>query len=277
MYKLISLDLDGTLLSDDGTISGENISALKEFSEKGGIVVLSSGRMTDCISPFADMLGIDCPLIAYNGAMVKLNLAEGQKVIYHNPVSPAYGDMLIDYCTENNFLLNYYLQDVLYAQNNEALRKYAEIYSGQTGAVYHPLENLKMMKGNSPTKMILITDAENKENTSRSRNFQYEYFKNKIGDGLNILKTNPEYLEFMNIGSDKGTALAKLADYFNLDKSEIMALGDGENDISMLEYAGLSAAPANAGKKVRKSADVVLEWNNNQSAVGRFIKKILQG
>ncbi|MBN1444567.1 MAG: HAD family phosphatase [Candidatus Omnitrophica bacterium] len=275
MYKLISLDLDGTLLSDDGTISRENISCLKEFSEKGGIVVLSSGRMTGCISPFAEMLGIDCPLIAYNGAMAKLNRASGRRIIYHNPVGPAYADMLIDYCAENNFLLNYYLQDVLYAQDDENLRKYAEIYSCQTGAVYHPVKNLKMMKGNSPTKMILITDAVNGKNPFRSRDFQYGYFKNKIGDGLNVLKTNPEYLEFMNIGSDKGTALAKIADYFNLGRDEIIALGDGENDISMLEYAGLSAAPANAGEKVKKSADVVLEWDNNRSAAGKFLSKIL--
>lgn len=275
MYKLISLDLDGTLLADDGTISKENSSCLKEFSEKGGIVVLSSGRMTGCISPFADMLGIDCPLIAYNGAMVKLNSASERKVIYHNPVSSAYGDMLIDYCAENNFLLNYYLQDVLYAQNDENLKKYAGIYSGQTGAIYHHVEKMKTLKGNCPTKMILITDAGNEKNPFRSRDFQYEIFKNRIADGLNIMKTNPEYLEFMNKGADKGTALAKMANYYNLDKSEIMAFGDGDNDISMLEYAGLSVAPANAKEDVKKAADVVLEWSNNQSAVAMFMKKAL--
>lgn len=71
-YKLIALDLDGTLLASDGTIPEENIKQLIKFSEKGGIVLLSSGRMTDCITPFTDILGIDCPIIAYNGAMVRL-------------------------------------------------------------------------------------------------------------------------------------------------------------------------------------------------------------
>ncbi len=276
MYRLVSLDLDGTLLADDGTISEEDSFHLRKFSENGGIVVLSSGRMTECVSPFADRLEIDCPLIVYNGAMVKLSRSAKREMIYHNPVSPAYADMVVDYCVKNGFLLNYYLKDILYSQGDEELRKYAEIYSSQTGAAYHFLKDLRIMKGNAPTKMILITDASNDEDICRTRDYQYGYFRNRIGKALNILKTNPEYLEFMNTGSDKGRGLAEIAGYYDIGKEEIIAFGDGDNDIAMLEYAGLSVVPANAKESVRKSADVVLEWDNNQSAVGRFMKKILQ-
>lgn len=274
-YKLIALDLDGTLLSDDGTIPQENITQLKKFSADGGIVVLSSGRMTDCITPFTEILEIDCPVIAYNGAMVRLKKSEKRKVIYHCPLNSEYSDKVIDHCLRHNFFLNFYLDDILYAEGKEELRKYAEIYSTQTGAVYHFLNDISVMKGKSPTKLILITDVENIDNF-RTRDFQYEYFK-KFFEGcpVKIIKTNPEYLEFINGATDKGVSLRKLADYYNIPREQIIAMGDGYNDIDMFSYAGISAVPSNAKDEVKRYADVVLPWDNNSASVGKFLKDIL--
>ena len=70
-FRVIALDLDGTLLDDEGRISSVDVTALKDFSEAGGIVVLASGRMTDNIRPFYDVMGIDGPTIAYNGAVAR--------------------------------------------------------------------------------------------------------------------------------------------------------------------------------------------------------------
>jgi len=275
MYKLIALDLDGTLLSDDGSIHKENIRQLVRFSKNGGIVVLSSGRMTDCIVPFTEVLGIDCPIIAYNGAMTRLKKAEERRIIYHSPLSYIYADEIIDYCIENNFFLNFYLDDVLYASDREELRRYADIYSRQTGAVYHFIKDISVMKGKSPTKLILITDVEN-EDKRRTRDFQYEFFKNRFSDGtVKVMKTNPEYLEFINGNTDKGVALRKLSKYYKISEEQIIAMGDGHNDIDMLECAGISAVPANAKDEVKRVADVVLEWDNNNAAVGNFLKEIL--
>jgi len=308
-YKLIALDLDGTLLSDDGSIHKENIRQLVRFSKNGGIVVLSSGRMTDCIVPFTEVLGIDCPIIAYNGAMARLKKAEERRIIYHSPLSYIYADEIIDYCIENNFFLNFYLAasdihphpfpppsegedeggggrgfrgrnspeylDVLYASDREELRRYADIYSRQTGAVYHFIKDISVMKGKSPTKLILITDVEN-EDKRRTRDFQYEFFKNRFSDGtVKVMKTNPEYLEFINGNTDKGVALRKLSEYYKIPEEQIIAMGDGHNDIDMLEYAGISAVPANAKDEVKRVADVVLKWDNNNAAVGNFLKEIL--
>jgi len=275
MYKLIALDLDGTLLSDDGSIHKENIRQLVRFSKNGGIVVLSSGRMTDCIVPFTEVLGIDCPIIAYNGAMARLKKAEERRLIYHSPLSYVYADEIIDYCIENNFFLNFYLDDVLYASDREELRRYADIYSRQTGAVYHFIKDISVMKGKSPTKLILITDVEN-EDKRRTRDFQYEFFKNRFSDGtVKVMKTNPEYLEFINGNTDKGVALRKLSEYYKIPEEQMIAMGDGHNDIDMLECAGISAVPANAKDEVKRVADVVLEWDNNNAAVGNFLKEIL--
>jgi len=78
--------------------------------------------MTDCISLFVNILEIDCPLVVYNGAMVRLRKKEERKIIFHKTLPAEIGDILIDYSLENNFHLNYYFNDTLYAQRNQSLK-----------------------------------------------------------------------------------------------------------------------------------------------------------
>ncbi len=270
--KLIALDLDGTLFDDQGNIPEENVKVLQALAENNTIIALSSGRMTDCVAPAGEIMGIDCPLIVYNGAMVRARKRENREIIYHNPLPPEYGDMLIDYSLQHRFHLNYYLNDTLYAQEDKYLRKYALIYSRQTGATFHFLKDLRKLKGNAPTKLILITDTAH-EDISRTRDFQYEHFMRKLGEKINLVKTNPEYLEFLNKGADKGIGLQKISEFYGISRENIIAFGDGENDIEMLEFAGIGVALSNAKEKVKKIADVVLDWDNNQAGVARFLSR----
>jgi len=271
--KLIALDLDGTLLTDNGEIPQENTKMLREFSGRDVMIVLSSGRMTNCVSPVADIIGVDCPLIIYNGAMVRAKKNEDRKIIYHNPLPPGYGNKILDYCIENRFHLNYYLDDVLYAQKDESLEKYALIYSRQTGAEFRFLEDIRDIEGNSPTKLILITDVHN-ANRLRTRDFQYEYFSKTLDGKLNLIKTNPEYLEFLNREADKGIGLRELAEFYGIERESIIAFGDGENDIEMLEFAGTGVALSNAKEKVKQTADCVTEKDNNAAGVADFLSKL---
>lgn len=267
---MIVMDLDGTLLNSKGEIPEENKYALKKFSEKGGIVVLASGRMTDCVSIYSEKLEIDTPLIIYNGAMVRLNKKENRKIIYHNPVPLKYSKFIIDYCLKNNFLLNFYYNDTLYAIDKPELKKYAELYSNQTGAKYFFVESFENLIDKKPTKLILITDAKN-SNIRRTRDYQYKYFKKIFGKKLNLVKTNPEYLEFMKRGVNKGIGLKILAKYYGIKKEEIVAFGDGENDIEMLLNAGISIVPKNACEKIKKIANIVSDYTNDQSFIFKFL------
>ena len=271
--KIIALDLDGTLLSDGGDIPEENIEILREFDRKSAIIVLSSGRMTDCVSPVADAVGIDCPLIVYNGAMVRLKKSEDRRIIYHNPLPARCGDRILDYCVENKFHLNYYMDDRLYSNDDDALKKYALIYSRQTGAKFQFVKGIEKLRGNSPTKLILITDVRN-EDRYRTRDFQYEYFLKALGGEVNLFKTNPEYLEFLNRGVDKGVGLEKLAGFYGIGRDDIIAFGDGENDISMLEVAGTGVALSNAKEEVKRVARYVTENDNNAAGVAEFLSKL---
>jgi len=273
---MIALDLDGTLFDSRGRIPEENRKALLEAHKKGAYIALSSGRMTDCVAPTADELGIDCPLIVYNGAMVKATGKECRKMIFHKPLQAEYADMLIDYTIRNHFHLNFYLDDILYAQDDPGLRKYADIYSTQTGAKFHFVADIREFKGKDPTKLILITDVSVPGKPDpRRRNEQYEYFYPFLGDKVTLTKTNPEYLEFMNRDVDKGVGLVRLAEYYGIDISEVIAFGDGDNDAPMLAAAGIGVAMANAGEKSRKSAKFTAKWSNNEAGVAKVLKDYL--
>ncbi|HRR95608.1 MAG TPA: HAD family hydrolase [Candidatus Ratteibacteria bacterium] len=269
--KLIAVDLDGTLLTDNREIHKKNRYYLKKFSKKGGIVVLSSGRMSNSVSPFSNKLGIDCPLIAYNGAMARLKKSENRKIIFHKPLPSKYSDYIIDYCLKNKFLLNFYINDKLYSQNDPGLKKYALIYSTQTNSKYTFLDNLAKLKGKSPTKLILITDNKNKD-IERTRDYQYKFFKRIFKDKLKIVRTNPEYLEFMNKNVDKSVALKKIAQYYKVKKEEIISFGDGENDIEMMSFCRFSVSPSNAKEDVKKIATISLKYSNNDGFIGELLK-----
>ena len=160
--RLIALDLDGTLLTDEKRVSPRNRAALAEAAARGVVVALASGRMTACIEPFARELGLDCPIIAYNGALVRGTEASGRPALLHRPLPARYGRELVDYC-RGRYLLNFYLDDRLFAEDRGDLRRFAELYSSRTGAVYEFVPDLRELATAGPTKAIVVTDPPERE------------------------------------------------------------------------------------------------------------------
>lgn len=91
---------------------------------------------------------------------------------------------------------------------------------------------------------------------------------------LKFFKTNPEYLEFLNRDADKGIGLRKISEFYGIKRESIIAFGDGENDIEMLEFAGMGVALSNAGDKVKAAADYIAEHDNNEAGVAMVLSKL---
>jgi hypothetical protein len=275
-YRLIALDLDGTLLDDAGQISPEDAAALQGFAASGGIVVLASGRMTANIRPFYRALGLDGPTIAYNGALVRESEARGSEPILQVPLPARYADELIAYTREERFHLNYYYQEQLYARDDPELRPYADFYSRQTGAAYQFVPDLERFHGGEPTKLLIVTDRSIPgESNPRHRDELYAVWEAKWGQEVTVMRTNPEYLEFFHREAGKGRALAALAEHFGLERAETMAFGDSYNDTSMLEWAGCGVAVANAKPEVKQASDWVSPRTNDESAVADALARLV--
>jgi Cof subfamily protein (haloacid dehalogenase superfamily) len=275
-FRLIALDLDGTLLDSEGHISPEDARALVGFARSGGVVVLASGRMTANVRPFYRQLGIDGPTIAYNGALARQPEADGGGVILETALPARYADELIAYTARQRFHLNYYLDENLYARDDPALRRFADFYSRQTGAVFQFVPDLERFRGREPTKLILITDRTDPEKPDpRHRDELYRVWSERWGHETTIMRTNPEYLEFYHRDASKGRALAAVARHLGVPQELTLAFGDNFNDVSMLAWAGCGVAVANSNADALAAADWVSPLTNNESAVADAMGRLI--
>jgi hydroxymethylpyrimidine pyrophosphatase-like HAD family hydrolase len=173
--------------------------------------------------------------------------------------------------------LNYYLDERLYAWDNPALRRLAGLYSSRTGSVYNFTSDLTQFKGSSPTKLIILADPTDASRPDpRHRDELHDFWKANWGEEVNIICTDPEYLEFMHREANKGAALAHIAAHFGVAREQVIAIGDGRNDTAMVAWAGLGVAVANAHEEVKSAAKYVTEKDNNQAAVAEVIAHFLK-
>ncbi len=260
--RLVAIDLDGTLLNSQHQLSEEDCIAVRQLAESGIYVILASGRMHQTILPFSQQIGLQDPIISYNGGLVR-DIQTGE-TLHHLPIVWEIASELIDWCVVRQLHLNFYVDDKLYVSETN---QWSELYSQRTGATSHAVGDLHHLSGNMPTKMQIV-DAPDRieqlvpkvETWTRGR--------------VLAIRTQPEYIEIINREVSKGRALLALSERFNIPRSYTVAVGDGPNDQSMLEAAGFSIAMRNAPDSIRAYADYITA-SNDQGGVAQAIRTLL--
>ena len=260
--QLVAIDLDGTLLDKEHQLSEGNRKAVMELAESGVIVVLASGRMYATILPFAQMMRLESPIISYNGAMVK-DMKTGE-LVCHTPIPSSIAKEIIEYCVQRGLHLNFYNNDVLYVRE---LNRWSKLYDTRTGATSHLVGDMRFFDGKKPTKLQIVDAPENIDSL-------FTEFCNWLQDRLYITKTQPEYLEFMNPKVSKGRALTEAANKLGIPRENIVAFGDGYNDVSLMEAAGFSIAMGNSVNEILACASYVTD-TNEENGVATAIRKLL--
>lgn len=263
-YRLAAIDLDDTLLGPDHLISARNARAVRALAARGVTCVIASGRMHEATLRFGEELGLDAPVISYNGAMVKQ--PRTGDVWHHVRVPAGPAAEVVEFCAERGLHLNYYLNDHLYVAQRTS---WAELYLKQTGSPMEVAGDLRRFAGSEPTKLILI-------DSPRTTDVLMERFRQRFGAALYITKTNPEYLEFMNPAASKGAALELVARRLDVPREQVIAFGDGANDLPMIRWAGLGVAMGTAREEVREAADRVAP-PYDEDGLGLFIEELLAG
>lgn len=263
MIRCVALDLDDTLLSSDLTISSENQAAIRKATQAGIKVLLASGRMVQSMKPYAKILGLDLPLIAYNGAIVQE--ADSGKILYHRPVSSDLALRVVAIFREAGIHLNAYLNDELYM---DQLTEYGQIYAGRAGVVPHAVGDLcPLLMKEAPHKLLGFGEVEEIDN------IQLRLIR-EFGDSLEFVKSKPTYLEILTPGVSKGSALQTLVQSWGMDCNQVMAIGDAPNDVSMIRWAGVGVAIGNAAPELKEVASFVVA-DHDHHGVAEAMEKII--
>lgn len=289
MYKLVAIDLDGTLLNSLGEVSLNTRNALKNAKEKGIEIVLSSGRTIDSVKNLAIELGVDNYLISGNGAVV-YDIKE-EKIIYDQFLTKEKILEIVKICEENSFYYNIYTETEIVTKSlsynvlfyyNENLKKpeekrtkinvvsdieqYIKEYDKENFLKVTICEKDKYIFNSILRKINQIKDLDILETEFMSRK--------KVRNGSEFIPIEYYYTEITNTNVNKWTALEFLMEKLNIKREEVVAIGDNMNDKEMVENAGLGIVMGNSNPQMKELANVVVSDNNSEGvceAIEEFV------
>lgn len=264
-YKMVILDLDDTLLLNNGKIPEGNKKALKLAQEKGVKVVLASGRPEFAIKDIANELELEKYggyVIAYNGSRV-IDY-KTKKVLYEIDLTREQVAELYDLAIKHeNYIHTYVGDEILTCHDNP----YTYIESEITGMKIKMCDDFVASLPEKCVKVIMLQAPEHLKEAQ-------EMLKPKIKDKMTMTITKPYFLEFMNKDVDKSKSIVRLCEKLGIDLKDTIAIGDSYNDLSMIEIAGVGIAMENAVEEVKKIADYITDSNENEGvakAIERYI------
>jgi hypothetical protein len=262
MYKLAAIDIDDTLLDSNGKISPGTKSALAKAAERGVIITLATGRMFASAAAVAEELGLDVPLITYQGSLIK-HAGSGQ-VLYERHLPSDAAQRIFEYCEEAGLHLQAYVNDRLYVrEDNEKTRLYCSISKIPFTVEPDFASLIKLPQ----TKLLIIDDPDMLDPI-------LEHFANLFGRDVVVTKSKPNFLEFTHPEGTKGHALRHLATHYGFTVDKTIAIGDSWNDRDMIETAGLGVAMGNAVPSLKQIAGYVAP-TNDEEGVRHVIERFL--
>jgi Cof subfamily protein (haloacid dehalogenase superfamily) len=263
-YKMLVLDMDDTLLTDDHTISDENKEMIFKAQELGVYVVLASGRPTKAMTAYAKELKMDYYnsfMLSYNGAVIT-DLKE-DKVLFEQTLTKEQIHELYDYSIKSNTHIITYVNDQIVSETDS---EYIDVEKHITGLTHNKVESFKDAVQSNAVKCILLEEPSYLKTVEDDLKLAMPH--------LSVSMSKPFFLEVAQQGIDKAYSLKKLAEKLNIDQSEIIAVGNAGNDLTMVEYAGLGVWVDNVTPELRDKADLIVA-SNNDHGVAEVIKRYI--
>lgn len=270
MFKLLCTDMDGTLINGGG-ITERTLKAIEKAHEAGVRIALSTGRIYANGDYFAGLINAKAPVIACNGAYIREK--NKGRILHKSAIGTENCMKIIQVLKDFDAYPHFYTSDSIftkkiihssaaYERNNALLPKSNRVSIN----VVEDWEQSLIDNGNDIVKFMLVDYEPEKIKAMREALSSI--------DTLEIASSGNHNVEMMNKGVSKGNAVGILASYFGIDRSEIICVGDHENDISMIEYAGLGVAMGNAEDFVKRIAKYVTD-TNKEDGVAKVIEKFI--
>lgn len=245
MYRLIASDLDGTLLGPDGEPTKDLADAVGKLRRKGIHFVAASGRMYTTQKEIAQKVCVSYSVIAYNGAVTVCE----DGTITRRRIDAETVRGIVGYCYVRGYYVQCYYNGVLRTKEDSPLlrsdpdSRFAEIQ----------FVNLLETESKPSVKVVILPGSENVPAVMSDIKSMYPK--------LYVTQSGPHVIEVMPGGVNKATALESICERLGIESDEVIAFGDGMNDIPMIRWAGLGVAVGNAPDAVKKAATVVATKN----------------
>lgn len=243
--KLWITDIDGTIVDETNVFSKRMLETIEKVKKTSTKMVLATGRMFRGAKPVADFLGLDTPVVCYQGAMVRLN----DEILWQSPVKVELARDVIEFLREEGVHTNLYNNDELIVEDDN--KRMMQEYCQGRFVEYRAVKSFDEVELKNVSKLLAIVEEEElMQELIRKTSKRYE-------GKLMIVRSNKNYMEITDLNATKGSALKFLAHYWGIKKEEIMASGDHDNDYEMLKEAGIAVAMGNATQKLKTAASVI--------------------
>jgi Cof subfamily protein (haloacid dehalogenase superfamily) len=264
-FRLAAIDLDGTLLGPDKTISDENASAVQRLTQNGVKVIIASGRRHQNSIRFQRQLKLTGPIIACQGGLIRDG--ESGNVIEAHFLPQSAAREIPNEGEKHGVQAIYYHLDHLYVaeRNNQWL----DLYESRVGERAESLPSLDQLDGRRALKIVWYGEPAVLDKIRPEVSVLYT-------EKVDVLSTEPENLEFMPRGINKATALAKLAEEFGIVREEVLTFGDGENDVQMLTWAGMGVAMRHGNSAAIAAAKLVSPPGPPETAFARAVDVLFE-
>lgn len=267
-YKLLVLDVDGTLLNEAKEISKRTLAALLKVQQMGVRIVLASGRPTYGLLPLAKSLELGNYggyLVSYNGCQIIS--AQNGEILFERRINPELVPYLEKKARKNNFALLTYHDDTLVTDSPENRHVQREA----------ALNHLQIIREDefstgidfAPCKCVLVSDDEEALIDLEA------YWKKRLDGTMDVFRSERYFLEVVPYGIDKANTLGALLDMLKVKRDEVMAIGDGVCDVTMIQLAGMGVAMGHSPESVKACADYVTVSNEDDGVAQAVEKAIL--
>ena len=290
MFKLMAIDLDGTLLNSTGEVSEGTKLALQNARVQGTEVVLASGRPISSTKTLALELGVDNYLISGNGSVVYD--IQKDEIIYNKFLTKEQVLEIVRMCEENSFYYNIYTEEEVIAKslNYNVLFYYKENVKKAEDKRTHinivenvekyieesGYENFLKITVCDESKLIFNSIMKRLKEIENVDILEVEYMsKKRIKDGTDDVEIQYYYTEVTNKNVIKWSAIEFLMEKLGIKANEIVAIGDNLNDKEMIENAGLGVVMGNSNPKMKEMANVIVADNDSEGVMDAINKFVL--
>jgi Cof subfamily protein (haloacid dehalogenase superfamily) len=263
-YQIAAIDIDDTLIGHDGTISVANAEAIDRMRLAGTRIVLASGRSHANMLPFHQALELPPgPIVSAQGAVVR-DVATGE-VWHAHAMSPADVTEVTETGRALGFAVQHYRLDGIYL---DARTQWTDYDQSRNAQAQRLVPDLLAPVADDVVKVIWLGEPAAIARAARA-------VPARFADRLAVTPTDPEYLEFARGDVSKAAGLSVVAERFGVARERVVAFGDGNNDVAMLQWAGLGVAMPHAMPAALRAANVVAPAGDRETALARAVALLL--